>query len=106
MLRDLQHGFVLLRRDAGVSTYRGAGRLVPSLASFFPPRGVSASLGRGPGREPVTLDPVSRPHRQERANKSSMPTLFLEGLVFAACGGIAGLPAAGWIVRLTVAVLP
>jgi predicted permease len=31
---------------------------------------------------------------------------LLEGLVLAACGGIAGLLAAGWIVRLLVAVLP
>jgi predicted permease len=31
---------------------------------------------------------------------------FLEGLVLAACGGAAGLLAAGWIARLLVAVLP
>jgi predicted permease len=31
---------------------------------------------------------------------------LLEGLVLAACGGVAGLLAAGWIVKLLVAVLP
>jgi hypothetical protein len=35
MLRDLQHGFVLLRRDAGVSTYRDAGRLCTIIGFVF-----------------------------------------------------------------------
>jgi putative ABC transport system permease protein len=41
------------------------------------------------------------------ASRSRLIRQFLlEGLVLAACGGIAGLLAAGWIVRLLVAVLP
>jgi predicted permease len=41
------------------------------------------------------------------ASRSRLIRQFLlEGLVLAACGGTAGLLAAGWIVRLLVAVLP